>query len=232
MQKGLYTMTSTRNVHVTCPACHAQGDFTVYKSINTKESPALKAKVRDGSLFQFVCPQCGAKMTVDYPFLYHQPEDHYMINYGKLEDGVKALEMLRGKGVALKDWATEMEKTTRPYVLRAVDDRLAFREKLFIFDAGLDDRLVEIYKFMVCYQYAAAGKAQGGEHAYFYTDSKGHHRIQLVRGKETLGLADFPRKIYNQIHVEYAKKLGDIRKAEPVVDEAWARKFLTEQGQL
>lgn len=215
MQKGLYTMTSTRNVHVTCPACHAQGDFTVYKSINTKESPALKAKVRDGSLFQFVCPQCGAKMTVDYPFLYHQPENHYMINYGKLEDGAKALEMLRGKGVALKDWATEMEKTTRPYVLRAVDDRL-----------------VEIYKFMVCYQYAAAGKAQGGEHAYFYTDSKGHHRIQLVRGKETLGLADFPRKIYNQIHAEYAKKLGDIRKAEPVVDEAWARKFLTEQGQL
>ena len=141
-------------------------------------------------------------------------------------------EMLRGKGVALKDWAAEMEKTTRPYVLRAVDDRLAFREKLFIFDAGLDDRLVEIYKFMVCYQYAAAGKAQGGEHAYFYTDSKGHHRIQLVRGKETLGLADFPRKIYNQIHAEYAKKLGDIRKAEPVVDEAWARKFLTEQGQL
>lgn len=215
MQKGLYTMTSTRNVHVTCPACHAQGDFTVYKSINTKESPALKAKVRDGSLFQFVCPQCGAKMTVDYPFLYHQPENHYMINYGKLEDGAKALEMLRGKGVALKDWATEMEKTTRPYVLRAVDDRL-----------------VEIYKFMVCYQYAAAGKAQGGEHAYFYTDSKGHHRIQLVRGKETLGLADFPRKIYNQIHAEYAKKLGDIRKAEPVVDEAWARKFLMEQGQL
>ena len=147
-------------------------------------------------------------------------------------DGAKALEMLRGKGVALKDWAAEMEKTTRPYVLRAVDDRLAFREKLFIFDAGLDDRLVEIYKFMVCYQYAAAGKAQGGEHAYFYTDSKGHHRVQLVRGKETLGLADFPRKIYNQIHAEYAKKLGDIRKAEPVVDEAWARKFLMAQGQV
>ena len=211
---------------------HRPGKLPWGEDENDVRCIALKAKVRDGSLFQFVCPQCGAKMTVDYPFLYHQPENHYMINYGKLEDGAKALEMLRGKGVALKDWATEMEKTTRPYVLRAVDDRLAFREKLFIFDAGLDDRLVEIYKFMVCYQYAAAGKAQGGEHAYFYTDSKGHHRIQLVRGKETLGLADFPRKIYNQIHAEYAKKLGDIRKAEPVVDEAWARKFLTEQGQL
>ena len=132
-------MTNTKTVHVTCPSCHAQGEFTVYKSINTKESPALKEKVRDGSLFQFACPACGAKTTVDYPFLYHQPEDHYMINYGKLEDGAKALEMLRGKGVALKDWAAEMEKTTRPYVLRAVDDRLAFREKLFIFDAGLGD---------------------------------------------------------------------------------------------
>ena len=98
-------MTNTKTVHVTCPSCHAQGEFTVYKSINTKESPALKEKVRDGSLFQFACPACGAKTTVDYPFLYHQPEDHYMINYGKLEDGAKALEMLRGKGVALKDWA-------------------------------------------------------------------------------------------------------------------------------
>ena len=107
-------MTNTKTVHVTCPSCHAQGEFTVYKSINTKESPALKEKVRDGSLFQFACPACGAKTTVDYPFLYHQPEDHNMINYGKLEDGAKALEMLRGKGVALKDWAAEMEKTTRP----------------------------------------------------------------------------------------------------------------------
>ena len=40
------------------------------------------------------------------------------------------------------------------------------------------------------------------------------------------------RKIYNQIHAEYAKKLGDIRKAEPVVDEEWARKFLMAQGQV
>ena len=46
-------MTNTKTVHVTCPSCHAQGEFTVYKSINTKESPALKEKVRDGSLFQF-----------------------------------------------------------------------------------------------------------------------------------------------------------------------------------
>ena len=44
-------MTNTKTVHVTCPSCHAQGEFTVYKSINTKESPALKEKVRDGSLF-------------------------------------------------------------------------------------------------------------------------------------------------------------------------------------
>ena len=203
MQKGLYTMTSTRHVRVTCPSCHAQGDFTVYKSINTKESPALKAKVRDGSLFQFVCPQCGMKTTVDYPFLYHQPEDHYMINYGKLEDGAKALEMLRGKGVALKDWATEMEKTTRPYVLRAVDDRLAFREKLFIFDAGLDDRLVEIYKFMVCYQYAAAGKAQGGEGIQirrFKGQRTGTDQIEMSKGAVVAGR---PGKgvLYGKAHI-------------------------------
>lgn len=224
-------MTTKITVQVTCPECHTQGEFTVYKSINTKESPALKEKVRDGSLFQFVCPQCGAKTTVDYPFLYHQPEDCYMINYGNLADGRKALEMLRGKGVALKDWAKEMEKTTRPYVLRAVDDRLAFREKLFIFDAGLDDRLIEIYKFMVLYQYAAAGKAQGGEQAYFYTDSKGHHHIQLVRGKQTLGIAGFVRRVYNEIHQAYDKTLRDIRRSEPVIDKAWAQKFLQEHGQ-
>ena len=100
-------MTNTRTVQVTCPSCHAQGEFTVYKSINTKESPALKEKVRDGSLFQFTCPACGAKTTVDYPFLYHQPEDHYMINYGKLEDGAKALEILKANpdiGLVVTDY--------------------------------------------------------------------------------------------------------------------------------
>lgn len=54
-------MTNTRTVQVTCPSCHAQGEFTVYKSINTKESPALKEKVRDGSLFQFSCPPAARR---------------------------------------------------------------------------------------------------------------------------------------------------------------------------
>ena len=223
-------MTMKKNVSVTCPACHEAGEFTIYNSINTQLDPELREAVRDGSLFQFTCPHCGERTVVDYPFLYHEMEHHFMINYGPLEDGAKALAMLRGKGVADADWAAEMEKTTDPYVLRAVDDRLAFREKLFIFDAGLDDRIVEIYKCMVLYQFAAAGKAQGDEEAYFFTDSKGNNRVQVTRGRETVAMADFPRKMYRDIYNGYHKRLRDIRKSEPVIDQAWVRRFLQQEG--
>ena len=46
-------MTNTKTVHVTCPSCHAQGEFTVYKSINTKESPALSTAARNSAMNVF-----------------------------------------------------------------------------------------------------------------------------------------------------------------------------------
>lgn len=58
-------------ITITCPECGKDAEFRIWKSINTKIDPEMKAAVRDRSAFLFTCPNCGAKHYVDYGFLYH-----------------------------------------------------------------------------------------------------------------------------------------------------------------
>ena len=64
---------------ITCDRCGKETEFTVYDTISTDDSPEMKEKVREGNLFDWECPECGARATLIYPMLYHQPEDRLMI---------------------------------------------------------------------------------------------------------------------------------------------------------
>ena len=40
---------------ITCPHCHKESDFILWDSINTSLDPEMKAKVRSGEAFKWVC---------------------------------------------------------------------------------------------------------------------------------------------------------------------------------
>ena len=66
-------------VKVKCPKCGAEGDFVIWRSLNTQLNPDMRAKVLSDEIFQFKCPKCGEESSVVYPMLYHQMEDQIMI---------------------------------------------------------------------------------------------------------------------------------------------------------
>ena len=73
------------------------------------------------------------------------------------------------------------------YLIRIVMSDNQFREKLFIFDAGLDDRIIEIYKVLIL----AIFQKDSGEESnyeqnelYFFTDDDGKHYIHILADKE------------------------------------------------
>ena len=57
-----------------CTKCGQSNIIKVYKSINTADSPELRDKVKDGSLFLWECPHCGQVNLARYDTLYHDPE--------------------------------------------------------------------------------------------------------------------------------------------------------------
>ena len=129
-------MSQSAMQEITCPKCGKKHSFQVWDSINTLEFPEMKEKVRNDEAFRYRCPDCGATALLNYNFLYHQQEDKILIfvdadgsSYGDME------KILKKRGNAFDGY--------RKRIVLSYND---FKEKLLIFDAGLDDRIVEIIK--------------------------------------------------------------------------------------
>jgi predicted RNA-binding Zn-ribbon protein involved in translation (DUF1610 family) len=62
-----------------CEQCGKYHDAAVYDGVDVSKEPQFRAKVMDASIFDFVCPDCGAVSGILYPFLYHDPVNRFMI---------------------------------------------------------------------------------------------------------------------------------------------------------
>lgn len=121
-----------------CSRCGQQNKVTVYRSINVAENPELKTKVRDGSLFLWECPHCGQMNLAKYETLYHDPESKLML--WLLPQGELSETQMQS--------ITMHTKAMGGYTLRRVNDMGSLMEKVLIHDAGLDDAVVEMVKYV------------------------------------------------------------------------------------
>ena len=121
-----------------CSKCGQQHKVTVYRSINISENPELKEKVRDGSLFLWECPHCGQMNLAKYETLYHDPAAKLMIWL------IPSGEISETQMQAI----TMHTKAMGGYTLRRVNDMGSLMEKVLITDAGLDDVVLEMCKYV------------------------------------------------------------------------------------
>jgi hypothetical protein len=136
-------MSSASKEKITCPKCQHQQKFVIWKSINVTLDPKLKEDLISGKLTGFVCERCGHTANVDYGTLYHDMENALLIQlcHGEQKEDFSALgEMFQH------------------YRIRVVSSRNQLLEKIFIFDAGLDDRMVEFFKLFLLAMMSKQGK--------------------------------------------------------------------------
>ncbi|MCI1965570.1 MAG: CpXC domain-containing protein [Oscillospiraceae bacterium] len=119
---------------ISCPQCGAAVKTELWPGVDAAQNPDRKARVLNETMFDWSCPECGYTARFLYPFLYHDPERNYMVylspNGGGCEEIDLEKEFPQLHGVAK----------------RLVTTPEALKEKILIFDAGLDDRAVELVK--------------------------------------------------------------------------------------
>ena len=131
-------MSITTQALAPCSKCGQQNTVTVYRSINIAENPELKDKVRDGSLFLWECPHCGQVNLARYETLYHDPAAKLMV--WLIPEG----EISKTQMQAI----TMHTKAMGGYTLRRVNDMGSLMEKVLVSDAGLDDVVLEMCKYV------------------------------------------------------------------------------------
>lgn len=212
-------MSKSRSITITCPECQKESEFVMWESINTMLDPEMKSAVRDRSAFLFTCPVCGAKSYVDYGFLYHQMEDQIMIHYAASDkDAEDIYDLVTGK--TMPDMMKEMVDSN--YLIRIVRSQNQLREKLAIFDSGLDDRIIEIFKIFLLAKYQEDHPEGHETIELLYFADDGKHLIQILADNRPAGVSEIPLEFYERLKSDYNSKLPDIRKDEPFIDRQWA----------
>jgi len=118
---------------VTCGQCRHEQAFTTWPSLNVTLDPARKDELLSGALTRFTCARCQWSSAVGYPMLYH--------------DMAQALMIWLVPGRASVDPpAPPVGAAAKSQRLRLVASPRDLVEKVRIFDAGLDDRPVELFK--------------------------------------------------------------------------------------
>ena len=125
-------MSKYHTTEVVCPACKKPYNIQIWDSVNAQLNPEKKEEILSNTFYKTICPHCNEETDCVYDFLYHDMNKKYMISM-------------------LQDYPQDMLKeiTKSGYSLRKVDDINQLIEKIRIFDAGLNDIVVEIMKRVV-----------------------------------------------------------------------------------
>ena len=143
-------MSTPTEKSITCPKCGARQVFLAWESVNVTLHPELKAQLLEGSLTRATCQQCGESAEVLYQILFHDPKKQLLIwLWQEPKDPETA--------------ALQLDRLMSQYRLRLVRSRNELVEKILIFDAELDDRVVELVKLLLRVQSSQGVHPLAGE---------------------------------------------------------------------
>jgi hypothetical protein len=135
-----FPVSKSKEERVKCPACGQPGSFTLWESVNVTADPVLKERFMSGDLNTFRCAGCQNETQVWYPMLYHDMDLLLMVWFmpgGETPPPVPEL---------LTEVTGDNAETYRFRLVRSPNE---LKEKVFLADAGLDDRVVELMKWLV-----------------------------------------------------------------------------------
>lgn len=124
---------------VVCPMCGELAKAEIHTSVNPTINPKLRSKVLDGSLFSWTCPSCGYNARLTYPILYNDMKNRFMVYF------IPKIDRFQLCDKELEEKYSNVRNLSK----RIVPDFNSFKEKIFIFESGLDDMAVELTKVAI-----------------------------------------------------------------------------------
>lgn len=153
---------STREPHaLSCPQCGHSHEVMLLKGMHITSLPEEQAQLIAGTLHQFTCPRCSKPTRVETSTLY---TDFDRGNYVAVEPtGTELNEALKRRHQQAFDQAFTFGPDVAQELGAALRHRIvaglvALREKVMIWDAGLDDRILEATKGDVQRKLGATGE--------------------------------------------------------------------------
>ena len=207
-------MSKTHIEKITCPECDKIDEFVVWDSINTTKNPEMKEKCKKGELFRWTCPDCGCKVAVDFATLYNDEENQVMVYYvpGNPEDMIPYVKH------SLQDKSGKK---------RVVGSKNQFQEKIKIFEAGLDDKKIELMKLFASTRVKLQDKGFELSEMLFDKLSDGTECFALHLKNGKWQYMEFDQALYQNVSKVFQGALE--KDNEILIDFGWAVSVMQRQ---
>jgi hypothetical protein len=212
-------MCNEKTIVVPCPHCGQKAEYTMIEIVDADKHCFEKQMLLNGTFFEFKCCNCGKNTDLFYDVVYRDKSHNaviYFVADEKINGVCSALSL--SAGLELLDG----RKVESFPAIRVIDDYDVFREKIGIFDNGLDDRAIELIKAM-CLEDAQKQMPECGIKEAFFYMSNNKMTIELY-GDGDPAMSDVPDGFYEQIKNQFADVLAVDTSFS--VDNAWARGVL------
>ena len=205
-----------------CPHCKKKSTMTLRACVNVSLHPEEKQQVLDGSFFQYTCPACGEKISISYPILYDDMGKALMI-YLLPDETEVALEKLNAQQ---SSWSEDMLKAAKVCTMRAVRNINELCEKIKIYDAGLDDRYVELTKAFVFAQFIKQQPDFVAVQVLYDRQNEEDGLVIMGKDGKTLWVS-WPEGLYDEVINMFSDRIGSGKStAYELIDANWSMKIL------
>jgi hypothetical protein len=200
---------------IICPNCNHEQELHVTPTVNVTLDPDMKEKVLSGEIFLFTCENCGFSGFAGFPFIYEDKETYGgFLTY--MEPGCEDREV--GVDGDIADQVLLQNMT-----MRLVTTINELKEKIFIFDAGLDDRVVELFKMLALSKMKADDASQIPDELRF-------SKMETVDGEEKMFFAAFSDEQYlGVLELPYALYQSCLITGEPIWDSPIHERGMVDQ---
>lgn len=141
-------MSQKRSYPIHCPKCQHAWSVELHESVNVRDNPELREQLFANQLNSVTCPGCAFAFRVDKPLLYSDPERRLLIYWFPVPESRRAegeerfAEWMREAGAVMPDGVSAPE-------VHLVFSRVELVERIFLREAGLDERLIEYVKYLI-----------------------------------------------------------------------------------
>jgi hypothetical protein len=143
-------MSTWEQLTLTCPRCGGGFDVKAATGLHITRLPRVRAQALRGELHRFGCPTCDQRIELRQPVLYTDFERHHWIEVQPADELPRWRELADECAArfdqALRHGAPMVRPLADAFRVRLVFGYDELREKLLLWDAGLDDVEIERVK--------------------------------------------------------------------------------------
>ncbi len=194
-------MSQQKTYNIRCPKCQHDQSVQLYESINVKTHPDLKKLLMANQMNTVTCEQCALTFRVDKPLLYHDPSRRFMIYQIPLgENAIEAGEREFTESVGRLSGLIPKDIPAPDVSL--VFSRAELVERIFLHDAGLNERIIEYIKYIIYSR--NAGKINAARKLLLFDAEDSTPEalcfvVQDVESKKLESVLQYERKTYTAL---------------------------------